>query len=190
MKSKAELRHEMIARRKCIPAQQRQCEQMDLYLRLSKKVIFDADDSSREGKVAVYQPTKYEFDVTLVFRMLKRFGWRLFTPCWQEMIKTYVMGEMSSETELVPGPRGILQPKEFVPVDPGAIDVWLVPGLAFTKDGKRLGYGGGWYDRLLAAARPDARIIGVGFSCQLVDELPVEAHDRRMTEVVIGNMKE
>lgn len=60
----------------------------------------------------------------------------------------------------------------------------LVPGVAFTRDGRRLGQGGGFYDRLLEA-RPDLRAIGVGFACQLLDDLPGEAHDRVMDGLVI-----
>ena len=48
------------------------------------------------------------------------------------------------------GPMNILEPAEADIVKPADVEVWVIPGLAFTKDGKRLGYGGGWYDRLLA----------------------------------------
>jgi 5-formyltetrahydrofolate cyclo-ligase len=62
--------------------------------------------------------------------------------------------------------------------------VAIVPGLAFTAAGDRLGQGGGWYDRVLADVRDDCTVIGVGFGVQVVDELPVEAHDRRLDLVV------
>jgi 5-formyltetrahydrofolate cyclo-ligase len=61
----------------------------------------------------------------------------------------------------------------------------LVPGLAFTRDGHRLGQGGGFYDRLLEG-RPDLRTIGVGFACQLVEEIPSAPHDRRLDCLVIA----
>ena len=48
------------------------------------------------------------------------------------------------------GPMNILEPAEADIVKPADVEVWVIPGLAFTKDGKRLGYGDGWYDRLLA----------------------------------------
>ncbi|HEY5663063.1 MAG TPA: 5-formyltetrahydrofolate cyclo-ligase [Ilumatobacter sp.] len=70
------------------------------------------------------------------------------------------------------------------PDDPGAIDVVIVPGLAFTRRGDRLGQGGGWYDRVLAGVRDDCVTIGVAFAPQLVDELPVEPHDRPVDLVV------
>jgi 5-formyltetrahydrofolate cyclo-ligase len=62
--------------------------------------------------------------------------------------------------------------------------VWIVPGLAFTKDGRRLGYGGGWYDRLLASARKDALRIGVAHEFQVLGDLPNEPHDILLNRVV------
>jgi 5-formyltetrahydrofolate cyclo-ligase len=67
---------------------------------------------------------------------------------------------------------------------PSTVDVVVVPGLAFTADGHRIGQGGGWYDRFLAGIRPDAVTVGVAFREQLVDELPVEPHDVRLHHVV------
>lgn len=70
-----------------------------------------------------------------------------------------------------------------------AIDLVVVPGLAFSPRGERLGQGGGWYDRFLAglSTRPvgeRAAIVGVCFIEQLVDDLPTEPHDVRMGTVV------
>jgi 5-formyltetrahydrofolate cyclo-ligase len=69
-------------------------------------------------------------------------------------------------------------------VDPRWPDVVIVPGLAFTASGHRLGQGGGWYDRFLAQTRVDCIAIGVGFDLQIVDELPIEAHDVQLDRVV------
>jgi 5-formyltetrahydrofolate cyclo-ligase len=68
--------------------------------------------------------------------------------------------------------------------DPSGVDVVIVPGVAFTPGGARLGQGGGWYDRFLAAVRPDCTSIGVGFEEQVVDALPTEAHDIALDLVV------
>ena len=62
--------------------------------------------------------------------------------------------------------------------------MWIVPGLAFTRAGARLGYGGGWYDRLLGEAAPVAVALGVAHVFQIVDALPVEPHDRTLSGVV------
>ena len=63
-------------------------------------------------------------------------------------------------------------------------DVIIVPGTAFTVDGARLGQGGGWYDRFLPGRSDHAIMIGVAFSCQIVESLPTEPHDVVLDMVV------
>lgn len=82
---------------------------------------------------------------------------------------------------LVPGPFGILEPPGGPPA--GDLDVIICPGLAFTRDGHRLGQGGGYYDRALARF-PQARKIAVAFPCQIVATLPHEPHDAIMDAVI------
>jgi 5-formyltetrahydrofolate cyclo-ligase len=68
--------------------------------------------------------------------------------------------------------------------DPGSVDVIIVPGVAFTPHGDRLGQGGGWYDRFLERVSDDVVTIGVAFAEQIVDAVPLEAHDRRLDAVL------
>ncbi len=81
------------------------------------------------------------------------------------------------------GFRGVQEPTGPA-IDPGVVDVAVVPGLAFDPRGGRLGGGGGHYDRLLAGLRADAPRIGVAFTCQVVPQVPREAHDQPVTVVV------
>ena len=69
-------------------------------------------------------------------------------------------------------------------VSPDWPDVIIVPGTAFTRDGRRLGQGGGWYDRFLPGRRADALTIGVGFAPQVVDIVPTDSHDVELDCVV------
>jgi 5-formyltetrahydrofolate cyclo-ligase len=73
---------------------------------------------------------------------------------------------------------------EDADLDPTWADVIVVPGLAFTVDGKRCGQGGGWYDRFLPQVRPDAVMIGVCFAPQIVVDLPTDEHDVLLQAVV------
>jgi 5-formyltetrahydrofolate cyclo-ligase len=79
------------------------------------------------------------------------------------------------------GVHGIREPGGTA-VDPATIDLVIVPGLAFTVDGLRLGQGGGHYDRFLAGL--DAPTIGVCFAEQVFDALPGEPHDVRVGRVL------
>jgi 5-formyltetrahydrofolate cyclo-ligase len=69
-------------------------------------------------------------------------------------------------------------------VSPDWPDVIIVPGTAFTPDGRRLGQGGGWYDRFLPGRRTDALTIGVGFAPQVVAVVPTDAHDVELDCIV------
>ncbi len=64
------------------------------------------------------------------------------------------------------------------------LDLIILPGLAFTRCGKRLGYGGGYYDRYLLRA-PQAELIALAFAEQLCDDLPTDSHDRRVAHVFV-----
>ncbi len=80
---------------------------------------------------------------------------------------------------------GLRQPVAGTPmVDADDIDLVLVPGLAFDLHGGRLGYGGGYYDRLLARARLPEQApwvtVGIGWDELVVEALPSEPHDRRL----------
>lgn len=72
-------------------------------------------------------------------------------------------------------------------LDPSWPDVIVVPGTAFTRNGCRLGQGGGWYDRFLPGRRSDAFTVGIGFGPQLVEWIPVEPHDVQLDCVVTEN---
>jgi 5-formyltetrahydrofolate cyclo-ligase len=81
---------------------------------------------------------------------------------------------------VVADPRPDAEP----PGAPGTIDVVVVPGVAFTARGDRLGQGGGWYDRFLATTATGCTTVGVAFAPQLVPALPTGPHDRRVDVVV------
>jgi len=79
---------------------------------------------------------------------------------------------------LIPERFGTFRPE----ADPVVPDLLLVPLLAFDRAGWRLGYGGGFYDRTLAGL-PGRRTIGCAFAAQQIEQVPVEAHDRRLDAV-------
>lgn len=83
-------------------------------------------------------------------------------------------------------PFGFLQPAASAPlIDPSQVDVVLVPGLAFGRDGRRLGRGAGYYDRFLA--RVDSETVGLTTSDRIRQGLPVEAHDVLMDWIATEN---
>jgi 5,10-methenyltetrahydrofolate synthetase len=89
--------------------------------------------------------------------------------------------------DLAPGTWGILEPKPGLctAADPDRVDFALIPGVAFDPTGRRLGYGGGYYDRLLAGGLAGrASLVSGAFEVQIVDEVPVDPHDAPVEAVV------
>ncbi len=89
-------------------------------------------------------------------------------------------------SKMCDGAFGILEPQQEEVVSPTQIDLMIVPGVAFTSEGDRMGRGKGFYDKYLVQLRPDAIRVGVCYAHQLVEKLPTEPHDVRLDCVVAG----
>ncbi len=93
-----------------------------------------------------------------------------------ELLTFSELRSMEPET-LEEGPFGVIQPRRPFQkkVMVKEIDLWVIPGIAFDKKGNRLGYGGGYYDRILYQHQKP--VIGLAFDIQLVPQLPAEPTD-------------
>ncbi len=122
---------------------------------------------------------------TLLEEVLER-GKRLVLPKVQPRGLLACLRVTDTKDDLVAGRHGILEPRSdgTIAVCPREIDLVVVPGVAFTRYGYRLGYGGGYYDRFLAQEAPGAVAIGLAFEVQMAECLPVESHDRPVDMVI------
>lgn len=68
--------------------------------------------------------------------------------------------------------------------NPGEIGLVVVPGIAFDFLGNRLGYGTGWYDKFAKRLRPETRLIGLAFECQIAKRVPNHPHDIRVHTII------
>jgi 5-formyltetrahydrofolate cyclo-ligase len=100
---------------------------------------------------------------------------------------------LESMDELELGMYRILEPKlelrtvKEKHLQPEDLDLVMVPGVAFDRNGGRTGHGKGYYDKLLQHARSDAPLVALGFECQLFEEIPTGDHDIYMDKVVTEN---
>ena len=134
--------------------------------------------------IAAFTPDETEPGHGLLPAAYSRLGARVLLPVVPAEGKALRWAVGTSR--LVPGRFGLLEPvgPRLGPTAIGTADVVVVPALAVARDGARLGRGGGYYDRALRHVRPGALLVAVVFDDELVDELPVEAHDRAVTAVV------
>jgi 5-formyltetrahydrofolate cyclo-ligase len=90
----------------------------------------------------------------------------------------------SLESGISTDQRGLRNPVTGPPVPPEDIQLVVTPGLAFDKNGNRLGRGASYYDRFFAAKQLNAAKCGFAFSCQIMDDVPVENHDQKVDMLV------
>ena len=108
---------------------------------------------------------------------------RLLLPSLRQS-KTIILRPYDRETPLLPGPFGILEPETKLSVPSSEVDIFFLPGIAFDREGGRLGYGKGYFDRLLAERNARGTRVGLAFSDQLVERVPTGPHDRPMHYLV------
>jgi 5-formyltetrahydrofolate cyclo-ligase len=92
--------------------------------------------------------------------------------------------------DVAPGSWGIREPlieRCIKEEELGTVDLILLPGVAFTREGDRLGYGGGFYDKLLARMPHQPTLVAGAFAMQVVQEIPQEATDRKVGWLVTEN---
>ncbi len=88
--------------------------------------------------------------------------------------------------ELIPGPRGVLEPDpsqcKIVPLE--RVDIAIIPGLAFDEKGGRIGSGKGYYDRLIPKLAITTRKVALTFEEQIVPQVPMESHDKHVDIII------
>ena len=144
----------------------------------------------RAKTVLLYAPVRGEVDVWPIFDRARKDGKRVglprVTPDQDGVMEFY---EVKDRDSLAPGAYGIFEPDGNCPPLPrdmlareGNAVIMAVPGLAFDRLGRRLGYGGGYYDRYLASYGGVA--VGVVYDLLLCRRLPAGLHDRSLTATV------
>ncbi|HHU04144.1 MAG TPA: 5-formyltetrahydrofolate cyclo-ligase [Fastidiosipila sp.] len=127
-----------------------------------------------------------EVDTHHLIDVMRVMGKRVYVPIVDEESQELLLSMFHGYDELEESSYGILEPRrnESRIKDPEVVDFILVPGLLFSKDGYRIGYGGGYYDRLLPKLNRDVPRVGICFEEQVVDNVPREDYDEVLDAVV------
>lgn len=143
---------------------------------------------SQAGTVLFYIDVRDELRTQASVREVLQTTVKVVVPyCEGDLLR---LVEIQDFAELIPGTYGILEPAIELRqsatrlVLPTEIDLALIPGLGFDRRGARIGFGKGYYDRLLAQFREDCPRVALAFDCQLVDFIPMTPHDQFVDFIV------
>jgi len=170
---KKTLRKEMILKRRGMTRIEREEKSKRI-----QRTLFDLEEYKKSHFIFTFISTEEEVDTHNIIRHSLAIGKRAGVPITIPEKKELLVSEiLDFDKELEMGFYNILTPKkEYIrEVSPDIVDLVLVPGVVFSKDGYRVGYGGGYYDRFLS--RLNVLKIGICFHLQLQEKVPVGKFD-------------
>lgn len=179
---KAEIRKQVLARRDALSVGERR----SLSERITARLL--ALEAYRDaGCIMAYASFGSEFDTADFLADLRAQGKTLVLPALERgsrALRLHVVSDPASQ--LVAGVWGILQPRaDLCPqIAPAQLEFVLVPGVAFTRRGERLGYGGGYYDGFIRSLARRPPLVAAAFSVQILPELPVSERDQSVDCVI------
>lgn len=194
---KAEVRRAVIARRDAIDLNVRTAKTAAICAQLIE--LLDRLGAAAPHTVAVYAAMGSEVNPAAFAAAAAKRGWRVAYPCMlsatdaaacgQRMCMRAVSAGDASEAPFIAHPTQAftatdIDSDHFPIVHAKALDMVVVPLVAFDRAGSRLGYGGGCYDRYLPTLRPDCQIVGIAFEEQRVDHVPTDAHDLPLPNII------
>lgn len=194
---KAELRRAVIARRDALDLDLQAAKSADICARLVE--LLGRSDAAAPRTVAVYAAMGSEADPAAFAAAAAKRDWRVAYPCMlsaaeatacgQRMCMRAVAADDASAAPFIAHPARAFAATDIdsdrFPIVPAeALDMIVVPLVAFDQTGARLGYGGGCYDRYLSMLSPACQIIGIAFDEQHVDHIPIDAHDLPLPHII------
>jgi 5,10-methenyltetrahydrofolate synthetase len=161
--------------------------------------LMESSDTAGQRTVAVYAAMGSEVDPAAFAAAAVARGWRVAYPCMlsatdaaacgQRMCMRAVAAGDASSAPFIAHPTRTFAAMDIdsdrFPIVPAeALNMIIVPLVAFDRAGARLGYGGGCYDRYLPTLSPACQIIGIAFDEQRVDHVPTDAHDLPLPHII------
>jgi 5-formyltetrahydrofolate cyclo-ligase len=182
--SKAALRKRIIAARDALPPQKRR----ELSARITSRIL--ELDAYRDARcVLAYMSFGSEFETTAFIADAFACGKQLCLPRVdraQRRLELHRVDDIGRDLES--GVWGIHEPRAACPrADVDRIDFVLLPGVAFTPRCERLGYGGGFYDRLMPRFAQRPPLVAAAFTLQICAQIPLDANDQRVDTVATEN---
>lgn len=194
---KTELRRTVIARRNALDLDVRAAKSAVVCARLVE--LMDRLGAAAPHTVAVYAAMGSEVDPAAFAAAAAKRDWRVAYPCMFSASDPAARGQRTCMRAVAAGDADAapfighptrafaatdIDSDRFPIVPAEALDMIVVPLVAFDQTGARLGYGGGCYDRYLPILSPACQIIGIAFDEQRVDHVPTDAHDLPLPHII------
>lgn len=143
------------------------------------KHLLTSEKMGSAKTIMAFHPFGEELDILPFVEEARKRGQEIWLPLTISSDRRLIPYRYTGPHMLKQGVYGIWEPDpaKAEQGDLSTLDTVLVPGVAFDRNGGRMGYGGGYYDRFLAALGTKPYLLGVGFSMQVVDHVPLEPHD-------------
>jgi len=141
-----------------------------------------------ESKIVLfYTPLAYQVKTANILARCRDYDKIVVLPAFNPETRTIRLMKVDDiKNDLVPGPRGNLEPDsgrcKEVPIE--CIDLAIIPGVAFDEKGGRIGQGEGYYDRFLPNLPITTRKVALAFEAQFVDQIPMESHDKYVDIII------
>ncbi len=178
MKSKQNLRQHYLDLLRAQPEETRKKKSQDVTQRLIGRPEYQ-----RAKTIFTYIANNHEVDTAFLVRQALAMGKSIAVSLLDG--DTIIPKRIADLDHLTRGPFGIMQPETTAKTaNSSDLDLVIVPGLAFTRDGVRLGRGGGHFDRWLASLPSGIPTIGLAFDFQIAKGLPREEHDIAVSSVI------
>ncbi len=144
--------------------------------------VLESDLYRKAGSVMLYMPIGNEVSTSLIKMDAEENKKSLYYPVTDEITGEIKAYRVTEKTKFQKGAFSIPEPKGARVAKPEEIDLVIVPGVAFSKNGARVGFGKGCYDRFLKKTK--AKKVGVCYELQLFDSIPEDKNDIRMDYIV------
>lgn len=179
---KALLRSQCLTARDSIPAVVRKAKD-----RMVCERLFPLQQFAAAKVVFSFASFRTEVDTTEIIKKCLIEGKRVVLPKVNRELHNLELYEIISMEELSAGYMGIPEPQVDYGtrwVDVNDVDVAIVPGAAYDLSGNRIGYGGGYYDRLLSGLSRSLPVIAIAYEEQITEDIPAEPHDIKVHFIV------
>jgi 5-formyltetrahydrofolate cyclo-ligase len=180
MQDKAEVRKELLRRRDRIPPEVRKAKD-----RIIREKLLSLEEFRNAAVMFFFASFRTEVDTTELIQIALATGKQVVLPKVNADRHELLLFEVRDFGDLAAGYMGIPEPSAGArQTGINDVDIVIIPGAGYDASGNRVGYGGGYYDRLLSGLQKDVPVIAPAYEEQVLDAAPSEPHDVRVNVIV------